>query len=698
MKRKGLFFVTFSTIAMCLASCNFVNVADNKIKSIHIEDSISSYVVGQKYFDRSNLTMTATYTDSHKEALNKEDVTYSLTLGTESYNIEQAFTKAGTYSLRVEKDNVLSNSISFEVYAEQRYVSEITVNGANTVEEKRSINVTLTVSPSSYTVPIEYEIADSTIVSINKNSETSYQVNGLKAGETSVTFKALKNSILYTTCVYHIVVTESTKVNIKQTYNEYVKEDCYNTSSCPTAGDVKLLVIPVWFTDSDSYISSSMRENVRDDLNRIYFGTPVQTGWHSVSSYYEEESMNSLHLTGTVSDWYECGYSATTLGHYSNNQQKSFVKATVNWYFNNHADSRTNYDSDGDGYLDGVMLIYAAPDSQVLSTIGDNMWAYCYFVEETSQKNVTNPGVNVFFWASYDFMYGANTVLNRTGKTYSNGDTNHCSLDAHTYIHEMGHVFGLEDYYDYSGESSPAAGFSMQDNNVGGHEGFSALSLGWADPYIPDKSCEITIYDFQSSHDLILLTPEWNAYDSAFDEYLLLELYTPTELNVMDCTYKYHGRYPQGPKTVGIRLWHVDARLYTTSKHFTTNVYENAQFATAFNNTYLSSTESSEKGRDSFAYSQNPMKIDYQRFDILHIIRKTQNVDYKSKAELSANDLFTANSSFNMANYKSQFYKGNSTTALLDSGKELGWSFNVKSINNVYGNTYSATIQLTFNN
>ena len=38
------------------------------------------------------------------------------------------------------------------------------------------------------------------------------------------------------------------------------------------------------------------------------------------------------------------------------------------------------------------------------------------------------------------------------------------------------------------------------------------MAFGWSDPYIPTETCEITINDFQSSHDLILLTP--NSFNS----------------------------------------------------------------------------------------------------------------------------------------------------------------------------------------
>ena len=90
------------------------------------------------------------------------------------------------------------------------------------------------------------------------------------------------------------------------------------------------------------------------------------------------------------------------------------------------------------------MLIYGAPDYQVLGNNAKNLWAYCYWTDNDANKNA--PTSNVFFWASYDFMYpeyagGANTTPGLP--------------DAHTYIHELGHCMGLEDYYDYNNNYYP---------------------------------------------------------------------------------------------------------------------------------------------------------------------------------------------------------------------------------------------------
>ena len=478
------------------------------------------------------------------------------------------------------------------------------------------------------------------------------------------------------------------KTKLAYTYSDVYNHSVYaNLDSCPTTGDIKLLVIPVWFSDSSKYISTSKKDSVRNDIEAAYFGTNEETGWRSVKTYYEELSSNRVSISGTVSSWYTPGKSSTYYAEdeYSYDETISASDKTVelvidatNWYFSSNTnDKRTNYDSDNNGNIDGVILIYGAPDYSVLENEDySNLWAYCFWTGES--KNTTNPTPNTFFWASYDFMYGSNTAKTKTGYNYASGDTTHTNIDTHTFIHEMGHVFGAEDYYDYSYRYNPAGGFSMQDYNVGSHDPYTAMAFGWVDPIIPNESTTITIGTFQETKDLILLTPSFNSDYSPFDEYILVELYSPTGLNQLDSTYQYNGRY-SGPTSYGIRLWHVDARLTYlktnsqyeefSDKNLTTNPKTGTGVYHAFSNTYYSN--------DAKDYC-SVLGESYSNYNILQLIRNSTTATFKTKEVLSDSSLFKEGSSFSMSKYKNQFVK----STKLNSGNSLGWSFNVKSISN----------------
>ncbi|MDO5330686.1 MAG: hypothetical protein Q4F15_04610 [Bacillota bacterium] len=476
------------------------------------------------------------------------------------------------------------------------------------------------------------------------------------------------------------------KTEIAYTYKDYIENNAYTLSSCPLSGSPRILVIPMWFTDSSRYITSSTaKSNVISDIQNSFFGDESSTGWESVSSYYNQLSGGELTLSGTVSDWYECGYSTSKAGRLDS--ADGLVEDAVTWYFqNNTSESRSDYDLDGDGYLDGVILIYGAPDYSSLNQMAySNLWAYVYWLQGASRKK--NPVANAYLWASYDFMYDAETSKQRSGTAYGTGDNSNCQIDAHTYIHEMGHVFGLDDYYDYSNTCSPAGDFSMQDCNIGGHDPFSTLSFGWADPYIPTESISLTINDFQSSRDLILLTPEWNSYDSPYDEYLLLELYSPTGLNELDASTSYMDTYTTGASKVGIRLWHVDARLtylvrgsagYSWSTDLTNNP-EDGEVYVAMTNTYSGSDYVSVLGSS------------YANYNFLQLLRNSTSATYNNGGVLQNSDLFYEGDSFSMSTYSRQFYRNGH----LNDGSSLGWEFSVDSITDDGDGSYSATIKLT---
>ena len=470
---------------------------------------------------------------------------------------------------------------------------------------------------------------------------------------------------------------ELTATKPSSTYMNISQNNPSGKASTPSVNKAKLLVIPVWFeNDSANYINESKKEDLKKDIETAYFGTNEETGWRSVKTYYEEESHGALTISGTVSDWYTETRSVSQFASESNGSSmtKSLASTASNWYFNNNpSESRSDYDLDSDGYLDGVMLIYAYPDYSALGNYSyRNLWAYCFWVAGNNASYLS-PKANQYFWASYDFMFSYGTAAEHTGKSRrGSGHTDHCNIDAHTYIHEMGHMFGLDDYYDYSQQYNSAGGFSMQDHNIGGHDAYSVLALGWGEAYIPTETVTINLKPMQSSGEMILLTPEWNEHNSPFDEYLLLEYYTPTGLNEFDTNYRY-GNYVQGPNTRGIRLWHVDARLTSYRGSYTfsgllTNPNDKTGYGvvTAMTNTY--------DGNGVSSGYLSPLGSEYYNFNLLQLIHNDKTIDNSaSKRNLSAESLFKTNDTFDMSSYGDQFYRNGK----LNSNSDLGFTFTV---------------------
>ncbi len=57
-----------------------------------------------------------------------------------------------------------------------------------------------------------------------------------------------------------------------------MENNVYALSATPSIGKAKLLVIPVWFTNSSKYIAVDKKEQVRSDIQNAYFGSEEETG------------------------------------------------------------------------------------------------------------------------------------------------------------------------------------------------------------------------------------------------------------------------------------------------------------------------------------------------------------------------------------------------------------------------------------
>ena len=533
------------------------------------------------------------------------------------------------------------------------------------IGEKRALDpviVPLGGNPSS----LMYVSSDSSVVAIEGGEFVAKKVG---SATITLTSPASRSSM-----TVNVVADGALKrTNLRYSYQDLVDNSVFATSYAPTGHEAKFLIVPVWFNDSSSYIDPSKKEAVREDIERAFFSKDDPSVL-SVSSYYKQESFGTFEITGTVTDWYAPGSAARQYGN-SQNATRNLVTSAFDWAKKNDPTlDPKDYDRDADGYIDAVILVYAAPDYNTASSNYGNFWAYTGWVGDASRRDVENPYPNVFHWASYDFMYGDN-AYEHTGFGYGGGDTTYVEIDTHTFIHEVGHVFGLDDYYDYSGQYVPAGGFSMQDYNVGAHDPYSVMALGWADPFIPTSSCEITLRPFATSGDLVLLTPGWNDLDSPFDEYLLLEYYDEVGLNQEDAEHAYQGGYPTGPGRDGIRLWHVDARLLysydgktVSASEWTVDPYdERGPVVSMMSNTYYSSDN------DPITY----LGKDYADYNLLQLIRDSKKATYHETSAISASDLFVPGESFSMEKYASQFVRG----SVLNDGGALGWSFSVLSKN-----------------
>jgi M6 family metalloprotease-like protein len=322
--------------------------------------------------------------------------------------------------------------------------------------------------------------------------------------------------------------------------------------SAPSTGNAKMLVVPVVFKDDASLYtdSSVLGKKTKANLTSTFFGTADDTGyWESVSSYYAKSSYGKLNITGAVAPFYQLSLTVT--------QGKTNAKNSVTKVTNSILDSvyqnlfptggttydGVDYDGDGDGVIDFIWLVYCHDyDSKDTTNL---MWAYTYWDDNASFEALEN-----YSWASSSFM--------NDGTTFG--------VDAHTYIHETGHQMGLDDYYSYDEYSTadkkrraPIGASDMMDYNIVDHCSFTKYCLDWITPTVGEADKTYTLKPFESSGDCLLLAYDFNG--TCFDEYFLLEYYTPTGLNKQDSEDYYSNFNFKGLTDSGLRILHVDQRI-----------------------------------------------------------------------------------------------------------------------------------------
>ena len=402
-----------------------------------------------------------------------------------------------------------------------------------------------------------------------------------------------------------------------------------------STGRQKILVIPVDFSDYPSTLLPEGTEGSLEVLRNAFFGIDNNNHWQSVASYYNESSYGKVILDGKVTDWYRSSYQASQIRNQSANI--TVVGAIYNdalaWYQETYGDLSSYYiDGDVSNRIP-VYLVYSHPSETGSGARNKMFWAYTI-----NRNNILT------CWSSYSLTY------------LTDGRP-----DTHTYIHEVGHLFGLDDYYNTEGGLyGPTGRADMMDYSIGDHTGYSKMLLNWTRPYVVTDSAEITIRPFYNSGDLILIKDGWNG--TAMDEYLLLEFYSPNGLNAHD-SRPTHSE-PRLMQKIGIKVYHVDSRL---------------AFWAAGNQTRpLGYVEdggySKDTSRVGIAHT-NSLEKTYNDFLLYHLLESSGENTFLNGDSASNDTLFTKGDTFGITTFKNFAFNG---------GSALGYTFTISNLSNTY--------------
>ncbi|NYT02667.1 MAG: M6 family metalloprotease domain-containing protein [Methanosarcinales archaeon] len=249
----------------------------------------------------------------------------------------------------------------------------------------------------------------------------------------------------------------------------------------PVVGSRKALVLLVDFSDN---AASQNKQHYSDML----FSSGVYST-KSLREYFWDISYRKLNMGGDVSGeggqtagWYraQSAYSYYTngeygFGDYPKNAQK-LVEDAVDMAssYVNFAD----YDNDGDGYVDALFIVHAGTGAEVSGNVND-IWSHQWSI---SPKTVHGVKVRDYSMEPEDGNIGV-------------------------FCHELGHVFGLPDLYDYDYDSAGvgrwdlmAAGSWLNNGKTPSDMGsWCKLKLGWVNPTTITGQQTVTIKPYATS-------------------------------------------------------------------------------------------------------------------------------------------------------------------------------------------------------
>ena len=395
-------------------------------------------------------------------------------------------------------------------------------------------------------------------------------------------------------------------VELSMTFNTLSGTLSNNENVCPSVGDVNLLVIPVHLPGS-----TYNTESIKEDIETAFFGKDSEdNGFMSLSEYYYESSFGKLNFSGFVTDWFDVSAN-TNIKSLSDITMRTdgtiiseILRKAVDWAFSNeeYGLNRKDYDKNQDGSIDGVWLVYdhlnyfnqAAIDPESNDEdLNEAFWNFTSWDWYGPEPNLEVPTTSGFSWSSFDQLYSAYAdydqvpVPNTQNQFYDVpdfSDLDSIKLDSHTYIHETGHLLGLDDLYTSDGRR-PTGSSTMMDQNVGDFDPYSKLVLGWVTPYVVYGSSEILLpYNTYNDHSLIVIPSNWDEISNEieelsdeekenyvyefnpFSEYLLIDLYSPLGVNYKDTYGSNTGELVYGRSSciaeTGVRIFHVDSRIF----------------------------------------------------------------------------------------------------------------------------------------
>ena len=322
------------------------------------------------------------------------------------------------------------------------------------------------------------------------------------------------------------------------------------------ASEYGVLVIYYGCTDGPELDRAALEDLCCGEYDR-------QNELRSAASYFRCNSNGKVELDFTVC-YLDSGMSSAELYQSEKNAGKNvgihayyegiFQKAVSEYGLN-----RKDLDKDGDGYVDCVVILSGEDPGK---TVGDGSEYYA-FGGGSMGTMVRDPDPEQPAMSQFIHMSAAR--LSESLRPGASG------TGARVLIHELGHAFGLMDYYDTVGDEDgsiiDAVGmFDMQSSDFGDWNPYSRFLLGWVEPWLIEEGTERLTLRIDPDHPLLIPGSKgWNG--TPFDEYILIDVLAPIGADGYDWQELADSRLVSQNNSKmkgGVRVYHVDSRLHRT--------------------------------------------------------------------------------------------------------------------------------------
>ena len=538
MKNKILKTLILTSVLFITSSCSFIldfnsSNSNNSSTSSEVNDNINSQ---GNYYD---------FTTSEKEAL------------TNKFGFSIPFITCKTYSFEYDQND--------DAYYYVAKLSSVSSSLFRNYYNKFKANYTYV--QSFYSNGVEwYEFTNNGVVLLLTNYisngyqfvQVSMYVQGNedKSGLITNHSKGLPNG---TNGVYNV---DFTKGLVKNVHEQYQYEN-----GCPTITEnnktLNVLVIPVEFSD----ITASSKGYTIESINTALNGDSSTLDYYSLKDFYYTSSYGQLNINFDIMDsWFKPSQNSSYYKNLKFNYGSSTLQdgeQVILDEFLKAYDSKidfSKYDSDNNGTIDAVVMI----NTLTIDSKSNFNWAFRYWNYYLNGNNefytYDNVRANDYLWASYQFLYEKGSTGLYTNKTPTN---------TYTFLHEFGHVLGLDDYYDTTGKTNgPLDSLDMMDSTVGDHNPYSKFNLGWiTTSRLVTDEVTLDLTSYVETGETIIIANDFDEELGAYQEYYVLMYYKNDKLNTKGGYFDKEG----------IVMYHVNSSLVKEEYYDTTyyDVYNN---------------------------------------------------------------------------------------------------------------------------